>query len=81
MQLLVLMPISDRMTAEARLAQGNNTGSGARMGPGFLTMLEWWRDFSNRPFFLTSNPWLLQKEQNTAVRGLVWRWGGKRGPW
>ena len=48
---------------------------------GFLVMGEWRRDFSNQPFFLTSTPDVLKKEQNTATLGLVWWWGEKRGSW
>ncbi len=48
---------------------------------GFLVMGEWRRDFSNQPFFLTSTPGVLKKEQNTATLGLVWWWGEKRGSW
>lgn len=48
---------------------------------GFQTRLEWRRDFSNTPFFLTATPGLLKKEQNTATLGLVWWFGGKSGAW
>src|SRR5579885_2172866 len=48
---------------------------------GFLVRGEWRRDFSNRPFFLTSSPGLLKKEQNTATLGLIWWFGGKEGAW
>jgi Putative beta-barrel porin-2, OmpL-like. bbp2 len=48
---------------------------------GFQTRLEYRRDFSNRPFFLTETPGILKKEQNTATLGLIWWFGGKREPW
>jgi hypothetical protein len=48
---------------------------------GFQTRLEYRRDFSNLPFFLTSVPGLLRKEQSTATLGLIWWFGGKQGAW
>ncbi|HTQ61184.1 MAG TPA: outer membrane beta-barrel protein [Candidatus Solibacter sp.] len=48
---------------------------------GLISRWEWRRDFSNQPFFLTSDPGLLKKEQNTATVGLIWWWGGKQGSW
>jgi hypothetical protein len=48
---------------------------------GFLVRQEWRRDFSNQPFFRTSAPGILKKEQNTATIGLVWWFGQKQGPW
>ncbi len=48
---------------------------------GFDAFGEWRRDFSNEPFFYTSTPGVLKKEQNTATLGLVWWWGGKQGSW
>jgi hypothetical protein len=43
--------------------------------------LEYRRDYSNRPFFLTSVPGVLKKEQNTAAVGMIWWFGGKRESW
>ena len=48
---------------------------------GFQMRWEYRRDFSNRPFFLTSHPSLLKRDQNTAVLGLTWWFGGKQGEW
>ncbi len=48
---------------------------------GLLMRAEWRRDFSNQPFFLTSDPGRLKKEQNTATLGLVWWFGRKTGSW
>jgi hypothetical protein len=48
---------------------------------GLLMRTEWRRDFSNQPFFLTSTPGVLKKEQNTATLGLVWWFGRKQGGW
>ena len=47
----------------------------------FQAKLEYRRDFSNTPFFLTETPGLLKKEQNTAMLGLIWWFGGKEGSW
>lgn len=52
-----------------------------KFAEGFLARVEWRRDFSNRPFFLTRNPGVLKKEQNTATVGLVWWFGEKQGAW
>jgi Putative beta-barrel porin-2, OmpL-like. bbp2 len=48
---------------------------------GFQAKMEWRRDFSNVPFFLSSTPGQLKKQQNTALLGLIWWFGGKPGPW
>lgn len=52
-----------------------------KFADGFLTRVEWRRDFSNQPFFLTETSGVLKKEQNTATLGLVWWWGRKQGTW
>lgn len=36
---------------------------------------------SNQPFFLTEQPGVLKKEQNTATLGLIWWFGRKQGTW
>ena len=48
---------------------------------GFQTRLEYRRDFTNRPFFLTDNPAVLMRSQDTATLGLIWWFGGKQGNW
>jgi len=48
---------------------------------GFQIRMEYRRDFSDRPFFLTDTPGLLKREQNTATLGMIWWFGGKQGPW
>ncbi len=48
---------------------------------GFQTRLEYRRDFSNRPFFLTNNPSVLARAQGTATLGMIWWFGGKQGSW
>lgn len=52
-----------------------------KVAEGFLVRGEYRRDFSNQPFFLTSEPGLRKKEQNTATLGLVWWFGRKQGAW
>lgn len=52
-----------------------------KFADGFLARLEWRRDFSNQPFFLTDVPGKLKKEQNTATLGLIWWFGQKQGAW
>ena len=48
---------------------------------GFEARLEYRRDFSNVPFFLTSDPNRLDKAQDTFTLGLLWWFGGKQGSW
>jgi len=48
---------------------------------GFQLRWEYRHDYSNQPYFLTSKPGLLKKEQNTALMGLLWWFGGKQGAW
>ncbi len=50
-------------------------------GDGFDAFLEYRRDWSNRPYFITSNPASLSSHQDTATLGLVWWYGGKQGAW
>ncbi len=48
---------------------------------GLMMFGEWRRDFSNLPYFLTDELYMLKKEQSTATIGLVWWFGGKQGAW
>lgn len=48
---------------------------------GFQMRWEFRRDFSNQPFFLTAKPSHLKREQDTALLGLIWWFGGKQGAW
>ena len=48
---------------------------------GFDAFLEYRRDWSNRPYFITSNPAAPVSHQDTATLGLVWWYGGKQGSW
>lgn len=52
-----------------------------KFADGFLGRVEYRRDFSNQPFFLTEQPGIFKKEQNTATLGLVWWIGRKEGAW
>jgi hypothetical protein len=52
-----------------------------KFAEGFLARMEWRRDSSNHPYFLTDTLGILKKEQNTATVGLVWWFGGKEGVW
>lgn len=54
---------------------------GVRVGEGFETRFEYRCDFSNVPFFYSSNPAVLKKAQNTFTLGLLWWFGGKEGTW
>jgi hypothetical protein len=52
-----------------------------KFADGFLGRVEYRRDFSNQPFFLSEQPGILKKEQNTATLGLVWWFGRKTSTW
>ena len=48
---------------------------------GFQMRWEYRRDWSDAAYFPTSNPRVLKREQNTALLGLIWWFGGKQGIW
>jgi hypothetical protein len=48
---------------------------------GFQMRWEFRRDFSNQPFFATHAAGVLKREQDTALLGLLWWFGGKQGAW
>ena len=52
-----------------------------KLGEGLLARLEYRRDWSNVPFFLTNTPGVLSKSQPTLTVGMVWWYGGKQGAW
>jgi hypothetical protein len=52
-----------------------------KFGEGFLTRVEYRRDWSNVPFFLTNKPRVLSPNQPTITVGMVWWVGGKQGAW
>jgi len=47
----------------------------------FAAFLEYRRDWSNRPYFVTNNPASPTSHQDTAGIGLVWWYGQKQGNW
>lgn len=51
------------------------------LGNNLDAFLEYRRDWSNRPYFITSNPASPVNHQDTATLGLVWWYGGKQGSW
>ena len=52
-----------------------------KVADGLLSRLEYRRDWSNEPFFLTNKVGVLSPDQDTLTVGLVWWYGGKQGPW
>ncbi|HEY6413554.1 MAG TPA: outer membrane beta-barrel protein [Edaphobacter sp.] len=52
-----------------------------KVADGLLSRLEYRRDWSNVPFFLTNKPGVLSSNQDTLTMGLVWWYGGKQGAW
>jgi hypothetical protein len=52
-----------------------------KFGEGFLTRVEFRRDWSNVPFFLTNKPGVFSASQPTLTVGMVWWAGGKQGIW
>lgn len=52
-----------------------------QVADGFQSRLEYRRDFSNVPFFLTNNMDASSKSQNTLTLGMLWWFGGKQGSW
>lgn len=48
---------------------------------GLVSRVEYRRDWTNRPFFLTNKPGALSQNQDTLTVGLVWWYGGKQGAW
>jgi hypothetical protein len=52
-----------------------------KVAEGLLIRLEWRRDFSNHPYFLTDTLNLLSKHQTTATMGVVWWFGKKTSAW
>jgi Putative beta-barrel porin-2, OmpL-like. bbp2 len=52
-----------------------------KFNEGLLTRVEFRRDWSNMPFFLTNKPGGLSPSQPTLTVGMVWWVGGKQGAW
>jgi hypothetical protein len=51
------------------------------LAPGFQVRMEYRRDFTNYPFFLSSRTDVLEQVQPTATLGLIYDWGSKKGSW
>jgi hypothetical protein len=52
-----------------------------KVADGLLTRIEYRRDWSNVPFFLTTKVGVLSSHQDTLTVGMVWWYGGKQGAW
>lgn len=52
-----------------------------QLAPGFQVRMEYRRDFTNYPFFLSSRTGVLEKAQPTATLGLIYDWGSKKSSW
>ena len=76
--------LSDRGGSFSNVTQALKEVTGTyryNFGDGFSAFLEYRRDWSNQPYFVTSNPASPSTHQDTAGVGLVWWYGGKQGPW
>ena len=76
--------LSDRggMFSNATQALKEVTGTYRyNIGDGFAAFLEYRRDWSNRPYFITDDPAAPSSHQDTAGAGLIWWYGGKQGAW
>ena len=76
--------LSDRGGLFSQTTQALKEATGTyeyKFGDGFDGFLEFRRDWSNRPFFQTSQAGSPADHQNTATVGLVWWYGGKQGAW
>jgi Putative beta-barrel porin-2, OmpL-like. bbp2 len=52
-----------------------------KVADGLVSRLEYRKDWSNVPFFLTNKVGVLSPHQDTLTVGLVWWYGGKQGTW
>ena len=76
--------LSDRGGLFSNITQALKETTGTykySFGNGFDAFLEYRRDWSNRLYFVTSNPAAASSHQDTATLGLVWWYGGKQGAW
>ena len=76
--------LSDRGGSFSNVTQALKEATGTyryNFGDGFSAFLEYRRDWSNRPYFVTDNPAAPSTHQDTAGVGLVWWYGGKEGAW
>ena len=76
--------LSDRGGLFSGATQALKEGTGTykyTVADGLDAFLEFRRDWTNIPYFQTSNPAAPVKGQSTATLGLVWWYGGKQGSW
>ncbi len=52
-----------------------------KVAAGFIARIEWRRDMSNHPYFLTDTLNMLGRHQTTATVGVIWWFGKKTGAW
>ena len=74
-------PASGLFTGVTQALKEGTLTAEYKLADGFLVRGEYRRDWSNQRFFLTEQPGLLKKEQNTATLGLIWWVGQKQGTW
>jgi hypothetical protein len=76
--------LSDRGGAYSNVSQALKEATGTyryTVSDSFMLFLEYRRDWSNVPYFVTSNPAAPSTHQDTLGAGLVWWYGGKEGAW
>ena len=76
--------LSDRgglFSGKTEALKENTVTLAFKLNGGFMSMLEWRRDYSNQPVFYTSTLGVSKKEQTTATMGLIWWFGRKQGVW
>jgi Putative beta-barrel porin-2, OmpL-like. bbp2 len=76
--------LSDRGGLFSAVTQALKEGTATyeyKFGDGFDGFLEYRRDWSNRPYFLTGTAAIPGTHQDTAAAGLVWWYGAKQGTW
>jgi hypothetical protein len=66
--------------ATQALKEGTMTAS-YQPANGVQIRWEFRRDYSNQPFFLTSEAGIRRRDQNTVLLGFLWWFGGKQGSW
>lgn len=52
-----------------------------KVAAGFIARIEWRRDISSHPYFLTDTLDIFSKHQTTATMGVIWWFGKKTGAW
>ena len=68
-------------TAMPQTFQDTTATATFEVADGFQMRWEYRRDWSSARFFPTARPRDLRREQNTALLGLIWWFGGKQGMW